>query len=55
MKYFYREKKMLITQFVYSGVLISATVKDTLRLPDLPGQVLEINPDDYPAYEVNSV
>ena len=36
-------------QFLFT---FSATIKDTLRLSDLPGQVLELNPSDYPAFEV---
>lgn len=35
---------------IYVNIVVS--IKDALHVTEVPGQVLEINPEDYPEFEV---
>ena len=39
--------------FTFSFHFFAATIKETLNLPDVTSTVIEINPMNYPNYEVN--
>ena len=45
--------KSLEHMFTFSFHFFTATIKETLNLPDVTSTVIEINPMNYPNYEVN--
>ncbi|KAL4225169.1 hypothetical protein ACF0H5_015861 [Mactra antiquata] len=52
------EGRRLVLRNIESGEFIEdftnkskMSIKDALHIPDIPGQVLEINPEDFPEYE----